>query len=149
MVPLSLTAIINRGQVPPHQGAQDGGPLAHPAMMPRHVPNTGCLSTSGLLRTLIPEGTQAHTFSEWVLRECDQHNTRPAANLLFAHYATHKTDLPLSDREVRVLVEDGGWATEEGVVEWLASIIEKLRLIRDEMMSRYGITTLDEDEVMS
>ena len=105
------------------------------------------LSTSGQFATLLPEGTEAHKFSEWVLRECEQHKTRDAANLLFAHYAPYKTDPPLSDREIRALVENGGWTTEEEIVEWIAPIIEKLRLIRDEMMSRYGITAFEEDEV--
>jgi len=107
------------------------------------------LSTSGQLHTLIPEGTEAHKVSEWVLRECEQHKTRDAANLLFAHYAPNKTDPPLSEREIRTLIEAGGWSTEEELVEWIAPIIEKLRLIRDEMMSRYGIITFDEGEVTS
>ena len=107
------------------------------------------LSTSGQLQALIPVGTEAHDVSESVLRECERHKTREAANLLFAHYAPHKADPPLSEREIRTLIEDGGWSTEEELVEWIAPIIEKLRLIRDEMMSRYGIIAFDEDEVTS
>ena len=107
------------------------------------------LSTTGQFQALVPEDTEAHKFSEWVLRECELHRTRDAANLLFAHYAAHKADPPLSEREIRALVVDGGWTTEEEIVEWLALIIEKLRLIRDEIMSRYGITAFEEDEVTS
>ena len=104
------------------------------------------LSTTGQLEALIPEGTEARRVTEWVLRECDQHNARDSANLLFAHYAPHKTEPPLSEREIRALVEAGGWSTEEEVVEWIAPIIDNLRFIRDDMMSRYGITSLLEDE---
>jgi hypothetical protein len=71
------------------------------------------LSTTGQLQALVPEETEAHKFSEWVLRECERHKTRDAANLLFAHYAPNRTDPPLSEPEIRALVEDGGWTTEE------------------------------------
>ena len=107
------------------------------------------LSRSGQLQTLMPAGTRAHEANEWVLSECERHKTRDAPNLLFAHYAQHETDPPLSDREIRALIEAGDWTTDEEVVEWIAPIIEKLRLIRDDMMSRYGISTLGDAEVTS
>lgn len=107
------------------------------------------LWTSGQLQALIPEGTEARKFTELVLCECDQHKTRNSANRLFAHYARKKADPPISEREIRSLVEAGGWTTEEEIVEWIATIIEKLRLVRDDMMSRYGITALADGEVTS
>ncbi len=103
------------------------------------------LSSTGQLQRLIPMG-EATKLIDCVLRECGQHNTRDAANLLFAHYAPNKTDPPLSERKIRALVEAGGWTTEEEVVGWTALIIEKLRLIRDDIMSRHAITTLDDEE---
>jgi len=100
----------------------------------------------GQLQALIPEGTEARNIIEWVLHECDQHKTRDAANLLFAHYAKCIKDPPLSERENRALVEAGGWTMEEEVVEWSGAVIDKLRLVRDDLMSRYAISTLADDE---
>jgi hypothetical protein len=65
---------------------------------------------------------------------------------LFAHYAPDKTDPPLSNQAIRGLVESGGWGTEEAFVEWSAPIVEKLGLIRDDIMVRYGITTLEDGD---
>jgi len=72
---------------------------------------------------------------DWVLPECDRHKTRDAANLLFAHYAPDKADPPLSERQVRALGEAGEWAAEEEVVEWTGSIVDRLRVVRDDIMS--------------
>jgi hypothetical protein len=104
------------------------------------------LGAGGHLRALVSAEAPARASIEWVLQECEKHNTRKAANRLFAHYAADKADPPLSAREIRDLVIAGGWTTEEEVVAWAGPIIDRLRTIRDDVMSRYGITTFDDDE---
>jgi hypothetical protein len=104
------------------------------------------LAATGQLQKQMPDGAEARIFIEWILRECEEHKTRDAANRLFAHYAPHKTDPPLSNRDIRTLVEAGRWATEEEFVEWTGPIVDRLGLIRDDIMCRYGITTLAEGE---
>jgi hypothetical protein len=64
------------------------------------------LSFTGQIQSHIPEKAEAHKVIESVLRECELHNTRNAANLLFAHYAPNKIDPPLSERDIRRLVEE-------------------------------------------
>lgn len=44
------------------------------------------------LQALVPEGTEPRRLTEWIFQQCNQHKTRDAANLLFAHYAPNKTD---------------------------------------------------------
>jgi hypothetical protein len=101
---------------------------------------------AGHLQRVIREGSEAWSACEWICNECDAHKTRDAANLLFAHYAKETTDLPLSGRQILALVEAGGWVSEEAVIEWVGPVIDKLRLIRDEIMGRYGISRLTDEE---
>jgi hypothetical protein len=98
------------------------------------------------LQVLIPEGTPTRARCEWILEQCREHNIRRSANLLFAHYAEDVDDPPLSSRETLALVQGGGWDTEEEVVEWTGTVIERMREIRDDVMRRYGIVRLAEDE---
>jgi hypothetical protein len=100
------------------------------------------LWSSDHLPRLLEAGSPGWNACDWIRSECEAHRTREAANLLFAHYAEHKTDPPLSSKEIRDLVERGGWATEEEVVEWIGPIIDRLREVRDEVMRRHGISAL-------
>ncbi len=100
----------------------------------------------GPLKSVLLPDTDAWNACEWILNECKVHNTRKAANLLFAHYAERPSDLPLSPKEVEALVHSGGWPSEEAVVEWSGPVIDKLRLVRDDIIDRHSFTALSDEE---
>ena len=60
------------------------------------------LANTGQLQEHIPDGAEARNAIDWIMRECREHDTRTAANLLFAHYVP-------SNGEILALIERGGW----------------------------------------
>jgi hypothetical protein len=77
-----------------------------------------------------------------LLAECERRHTRPAANLLHAHYAENVSDAPLSSEEILSIIERGGWASEEEFVEWIRPILNWLLRIRDEIVVRFRLPSV-------
>ena len=96
------------------------------------------LHEGGHLR-LIDEDPEALAESAAILEECERRHTHRAANLLFAHYASGRTDAPLSSDDLVAIAHEGGWAEQEEFMEWLRPMIHRLCAIRDAIISRYGL----------
>ena len=99
------------------------------------------------LTELITDGSSGRADCEWIIDECGRRKLRQTANRLIAHYAADKCDWPLSTQEIKDLILSNGWATEEEVLEWLTPVIGKMISVRDEVMRRYDIQALADEEV--
>ena len=80
------------------------------------------------------------------MNELKIRNIRKAANQLVAHYS-EPGQWPIGQDDIVSLIQSNRWNTEEELVEWVGPVIEKLYIIRERVMSSYGITSLEEKEM--
>lgn len=93
---------------------------------------------------LLSKDSQARQGGEQILTDCKSRGLRKTANLVAAHYARYKSELPITGEEIFELTKKDGWSAQEELVEWLDPVQTKLISIRDEVMQCYGVTLLDE-----
>ena len=91
---------------------------------------------------LIPEQGERPAQGQALIAECEERSLRDTANRLIAHYG-EKGGWPLSQEEIEALIRANGWETEEEVVTCLGPVIEAMTEIRDAIMARCGIASLE------
>src|SRR6266702_6948907 len=91
------------------------------------------------LPRLIPDRKKRPEAAKWLLQESKTRHLRTAANTLMAHYKSDNRQIP-SSSEVHRLVERGGWATEEELMEWVGPVIEKVEAVRNAIMAHHNVT---------
>lgn len=96
------------------------------------------------LLSLLNTDSPAYLHGEAIMAECTERGLRKAANLIAAHYANDKTELPLSNREIFDIIRGTRLDKEEDFVTWLNPIGEKMMAIRHEVMKQHDIPSLDE-----
>lgn len=78
------------------------------------------------------------------MSECDERGLRRAANLIAAQYANEKSEWPLTNKEISDIIRNTGLTREEVLAKGLDPIGEKMITIRNEVMQRYNIASLNE-----
>ena len=96
------------------------------------------------LTELLHEDSPARLDGGRIISECEERGLRRAANLIAAHYANEKSEWPLTNKEIYDIIRNTGLTREEVFVKWLDPIGEKMITIRNEIMQRYNIASLNE-----
>jgi len=91
----------------------------------------------------IPERSRRPPEAKWLLQESQKRNLRSAANVLIAHYKDKSRAIP-SASEITKLIERGGWETDEELMAWAASVMDRLEAVRDAVMAYHGLSGLDD-----
>lgn len=91
---------------------------------------------------LIPEKAERPARGTALIAECKKRSLRDTADRLIAHYGK-RGEGPLSPGETEQLIRRNRWQTSEELVAWVGPVIQAMTEIRDAIMGRYGIASLD------
>ena len=81
-----------------------------------------------------------------LIKECDKRKILDVANLIVAHYAKAKYEVPLAEQEVQDLIVSNGWSSHKEVVDWIGTVTADLFAVLCELKLQYKITDFDQEK---
>jgi hypothetical protein len=93
---------------------------------------------------LLPEDSVGRNRGEWVIHEINNRQLRVTVNRLVAHYSGDKLASPLSNDDIRDLIQLNGWATEQDMLRWTGEVMWRVMDVRNDLVRRSDLPTPDD-----